>query len=132
MPWGKGCRNDVQKTGNIYSTSVLRIEHVAVSVCAGPVDQLQGERFLGETVMARNTKQTSAKVASTASATLHDKGASTLAKRLAASALAQTGTGKQTGAVMEDVAARALASEKTSAQTKSLAATVLAQANKAR
>jgi hypothetical protein len=54
--------------------------------------------------MGKNTKRTSSKVASQAAATLSDPNASATAKSLAASALAQSGTGKQTGAAMEDKA----------------------------
>ena len=82
--------------------------------------------------MGKNTKRTSSKVASQAAATLSDPNASATAKSLAASALAQFGTGKQTGAAMEDKASKVLQSDKYSDDTKSLAGTVLAQSNKAR
>lgn len=82
--------------------------------------------------MSRNTKQTSAKVASLASDTLLNKQASTVARSLAASALSQRDGGKQTGAKMENLASKVLQSEKYSNATKELAATVLAQANKER
>jgi len=82
--------------------------------------------------MGKNTKRTSSKVASQAAATLSDPNASATAKSLAASALAQSGTGKQTGSAMEDKASKVLQSDKYSDDTKSLAGTVLAQSNKAR
>jgi hypothetical protein len=82
--------------------------------------------------MSRNVKQTSGRIAKLAAETLHDSGASQVARRLAASSLAQRGTGKQTGAVMEDVAAKVLASPHYAEETKELAASVLAQSNKSR
>ncbi|MEM0950278.1 hypothetical protein [Dinoroseobacter sp. S76] len=82
--------------------------------------------------MGKNTKRTSREVASKAAATLSDPNASATAKSLAASALAQSGTGKQTGAAMEDRASKVLQSDKYSSDTKSLAGTVLSQSNKAR
>jgi hypothetical protein len=82
--------------------------------------------------MARNTKQTSARVASLASETLLNKQASNVARSLAASALSQRDGGKQTGAQMETLASKVLQSEKYAPATKELAATVLAQANKER
>jgi hypothetical protein len=82
--------------------------------------------------MARNTKQTSARVASLASETLLDKQASSTARSLAASALSQRDGSKQTGAQMETLASKVLQSEKYSSTTKELAATVLAQSNKER
>lgn len=77
--------------------------------------------------MARNNKQTSARIASLASAVLHDQSASQVAKSLAASALAQRHTTKQTGADIEHVAARVLDSAKYSDTTRQLAASVLSQ-----
>lgn len=82
--------------------------------------------------MARNTKQTSTRVAKLAAETLQDSQASRVAKSLAASALSQRSGGKQTGPQMEDVAARVLASRRSADDTKELAALVLAQANKQR
>ena len=82
--------------------------------------------------MPTNTKQTSARIASLASKTLHDGQASKVAKSLAASALGQRSSGKQTGAQMEDLASRVLSGERYAAETKELAASILAQANKAR
>jgi hypothetical protein len=82
--------------------------------------------------MASNSKRTSGDIASRAAATLNDPSASATARSLAASALAQAGTGKQTGAKMEDKAAQVLSSNKYSANTKSLAGSVLAQSNKKR
>ncbi|WP_299784290.1 hypothetical protein [uncultured Roseobacter sp.] len=82
--------------------------------------------------MGKNTNRTSRKVASQTAATLSDPNASATAKSLAASALSQSGTGKQTGAAMEDKASKVLQSDKYSSGTKSLAGTVLSQSNKAR
>ncbi|MBU1386902.1 MAG: hypothetical protein KKE62_14180 [Proteobacteria bacterium] len=82
--------------------------------------------------MVRNKKKTSTKIASLASKTLQDKNASATAKKLAASALAQTQTNKQTGKEMETFASKILKSNKYSDETKTLAATVLAQSNKER
>lgn len=82
--------------------------------------------------MAKNTKQTSSKIASKAGSVLGNPKASATAKSLAASALAQTKTGKQTGAAMEDKASKVLQSPKYNKDTKSLAGTVLSQSNKPR
>ncbi|RBL70255.1 hypothetical protein C3E98_018025 [Pseudomonas sp. MWU13-2625] len=82
--------------------------------------------------MPNNSKQTSSKVAKLASETLSNSNASAIAKRLAASALAQTHSTKQTSAEMEAVAGRVLQSDKYSEETKTLAASVVAQSNQAR
>ncbi|WP_421556161.1 hypothetical protein [Pseudomonas kitaguniensis] len=82
--------------------------------------------------MSKNTKKTSGKMATLAAEVLSNPNASAIAKSLAASALAQSGTDKQTSAHMEEKAGKALQSDKYSAGTKSLAASVLAQANKER
>ena len=82
--------------------------------------------------MPINKKQTSNKISSLASETLHDKNASTIAKKLAGSALAQASTGKQTGAIIENLAGKVLGSDKYSAETKELAGSVLSQSNKNR
>lgn len=82
--------------------------------------------------MTHNVKQTSSSVATLAANTLRAKNASDISKKLAAAALAQTGTGKQTGKEMEAVASKVLRSDKYSDDTKTLAATVLAQSNKQR
>lgn len=82
--------------------------------------------------MPKNTKQTSARIATLASEVLQNDRASQIAKSLAASALAQRNGGKQTGAEMEDLAARVLSISRYADETKALAASVLAQANKAR
>ncbi|AUG06458.1 hypothetical protein [Pseudomonas sp. S09G 359] len=82
--------------------------------------------------MSTNTKKTSDKLATLAAETLSNPNASAIAKSLAASALAQSGTDKQTGAQMEEKAGKALQSGKYSEDTKSLAASVLSQANKER
>lgn len=82
--------------------------------------------------MPKNTKKTSSNVSSIASRTLKDKSASSTAKRLAASALSQSGTKNQTGADLEDLASKVLKSDKYSDDTKTLAASVLSQSNKER
>lgn len=82
--------------------------------------------------MSKNSKQTSPRIGKLASETLQDRGASQVAKSLAASALAQRAGTKQTGPRMEEVASRVLRSEKFSEGTKDLAASVLSQSNKAR
>lgn len=82
--------------------------------------------------MAKNTKQTSSKVASTAGKTLNDPNASAIQRRLAASALAQHGTSSQTSGEMERVASKALDNTRSSELTKTLAATVLSQSVKER
>jgi hypothetical protein len=87
--------------------------------------------FLKE-FMSKNVKQTSSGVSSQAGKALQSAGASSIAKSLAGSALAQSGTGKQTGAAMERSASQALQSRGTSAATKTLAASVVSQSNKKR
>ncbi|CNK77171.1 hypothetical protein ACRBEF_03370 [Yersinia proxima] len=82
--------------------------------------------------MSKNTKKTSASVASLAAQILKDPTASAIEKSLAGSALSQTNTDNQTGAYMEDVAAQVLAEPKSSKLAKTLAGSVLAQANKKR
>jgi hypothetical protein len=82
--------------------------------------------------MSKNKKQSSAKVAKLAAATLTDNKASKTAKKLAGSALAQVNSGKQTGAEIEDVASKVLQSPKYSDETKTLAGSVLSQSNKQR
>ncbi|HFR4115135.1 TPA: hypothetical protein ACQ31I_002822 [Yersinia enterocolitica] len=82
--------------------------------------------------MSKNTKKTSASVASLAAQILKDPNASAIEKSLAGSALSQTNTDNQTGAHMEDVAAQVLAEPKSSKLAKTLAGSVLAQANKQR
>lgn len=79
-----------------------------------------------------NKKQTSDRVATLAAETLQDANASKTARRLAGSALAQSGGDKQTGTEMEDLASRVLRSDKYAEETKELAASVLSQANKER
>ncbi len=82
--------------------------------------------------MANNTKHTSPGVGTLASEVLRDPNASEVAKKLAASALSQTGTERQTGAELEDLASRVLSGRKYSETTKELAASVLSQSNKQR
>jgi hypothetical protein len=79
-----------------------------------------------------NKKQTSTSIASIAAKLLQNKNSSAISKQLAASALAQSKTGKQTGAEIESKASIVLQSDKYSKQTKALAGTVLSQSNKKR
>ena len=82
--------------------------------------------------MSKNSKQTSARIATLAAETLQSKTASQIAKSLAGAALSQRNTSNQTGATMEDVAARVLKSPHYADDTKALAGAVLAQSNVAR
>ena len=82
--------------------------------------------------MASNPKQTSKSVSALASDVLRDSQSSATAKKLAGSALAQSGTGKESGKKMEQLASKVLSSEKYSEKTHTLAASVLSQANKKR
>lgn len=82
--------------------------------------------------MSKNSNQTSGRVATLASQTLHSNSTSKIAKSLAGSVLAQRHTGNQTGAAMESVASTVLRSDKYAAATKALAGSVMSQANKAR
>lgn len=86
----------------------------------------------GDKRMAKNTKQTSKRVSALAAHTLSDKNSSTIAKKLAASALSQSRSKNQTGADMEDVASQVMNSSKYSDDTKTLAGSVLSQSNKKR
>lgn len=79
-----------------------------------------------------NSKQTATRIASQASRVLADSTSSSVAKSLAASALAQRSSSSQTGARIEDIASRVLDSSKYSAATKALAGSVLSQSNKGR
>jgi hypothetical protein len=82
--------------------------------------------------MAFNSKVSSSKLTSQASATLRANGSSDIAKSLAASVLSQAQSGNQTGKAMETTASKVLSSAKYSDETKALAASVLSQANKGR
>lgn len=82
--------------------------------------------------MAKNTKQTSTHVATLAAETLRNSDSSQIQRRLAGSALAQSGGSKQTGAEMESIASKVLRSDKYASETKELAASVLSQSNKSR
>lgn len=82
--------------------------------------------------MAKNTKQTSPKVAALAARLLNNSSASDVQKSLAAAALAQSRSGKQTGKEMEDLASKVMKGDHYADETKTLAASVLAQSNKAR
>ena len=79
-----------------------------------------------------NRKQTSQKIATTASNILRSNNSSSIQKELAASALSQSNSNKQTGAAMETKASNVLKSDKYNEVTKGLAASVLSQSNKAR
>ena len=82
--------------------------------------------------MSKNTNKTSDTMATLAAETLNNPNASAIARSLAASALAQSGTDKQTSAQMEEKAGKTLQSDQYSEQTKALAASVLSQSNKER
>ena len=82
--------------------------------------------------MAKNTKQTSEKVATLAAKALHNEKTSKIQRALAGSALAQVNPDKETGKRMEQLASQALRDERTSKETKILAAAVLSQSNKER
>lgn len=82
--------------------------------------------------MAKNTKETSTRIASLAAEILQNSNASQIQKSLAGSALSQSGSSKQTGATMETKAAKVLSSGKYAEETKELAASVLSQSNKSR
>lgn len=82
--------------------------------------------------MAKNTKETSSRVASLAAGILQDAKASQIQKSLAGSALSQSGSSKQTGSAMETKATKVLSSDKYAPETKELAASVLSQSNKSR
>lgn len=76
--------------------------------------------------MARSG-QTSRSIASTASKTLTSSATSARQKSLAASVLAQSGTGKQTSSIIATEASKALTDGRSSATTKQLAGSALSQ-----
>ena len=82
--------------------------------------------------MATNTKQTSARVASTAGKTLGSPSASALQRSLAGSALRQAGTSAQTGAGIEARASKALDNPRSASVTQTLAGSDVSQSNKKR
>jgi hypothetical protein len=82
--------------------------------------------------MKKNNKKTDKDVTKKAAKILSSDNSSKIQKKLAASALAQSGTKKQTGAKMEGVASDVLKSNKYSSETKQLAASILSQSNKER
>ncbi|WP_285008607.1 hypothetical protein [Pedobacter faecalis] len=82
--------------------------------------------------MKKNTKITSAPIASMASDVLRNPSSSAIAKELAASALSQRIPSHQTGSNLESKASHVLNSDKYSDQTKQLAASILSQSNKSR
>jgi hypothetical protein len=77
----------------------------------------------------KNSKSTSNQMASLAAKVLGSKASSETAKKLAASALAQTKDKSETGKELEQLAGKVLASKRYNETTKALAASVLAQAN---
>ncbi len=79
-----------------------------------------------------NKKQSSARMATTASQVLRDKNSSAIQRELAGSVLSQANSNKQTSAQMETTASNVLISNKYSERTKELAGSVLSQANKER
>jgi hypothetical protein len=76
--------------------------------------------------MARSG-QTSRSIASTASKALTSSSTSAKQKSIAASVLAQSGTGKQTSHVVATKASKALTDGRSSATTKQLAGSALSQ-----
>jgi hypothetical protein len=82
--------------------------------------------------MSKNSKQTSAKVATVAGKTLQSPSSSSVQRSLAGSALRQAGRSAQTGAQTEDLAARALGNARSANATKVLAGSVVSQSNKGR
>jgi len=74
-----------------------------------------------------NKKQTSHRIASKAGEVLGDPNASNIQRSLAASALAQSRSGKESSEAMQTKAAKVLNSEKYSETTKELAGSVLSQ-----
>ena len=79
-----------------------------------------------------NKKETGEKISSRSSQILNNPGSSDIQKKLAGSALAQSGTNKETSKSMESIASKVLKSHKYSNDTKTLAASVLSQSNKER
>ena len=79
--------------------------------------------------MSKN-EQTGSRVTKAASSVLRNPNASTAAKSLAGSALAQAHTKKQTSAAVAKTASAALNDGRTSKATKSLAGSVLTQKTK--
>lgn len=82
--------------------------------------------------MSINKKQSSPKLATQAAKVLQNENSSEIKKKLAASVVAQTNTGKQTGAKLETVASDVMKSSKYSEETKRFAASLLSQSNKSR
>lgn len=82
--------------------------------------------------MSKNTKGSSASVASLAARTLNSNSSSGLERSLAGSVLAQRGSTSQTGATMEERAGRALNNDRSSETTRTLAASLVSQSNKSR
>lgn len=82
--------------------------------------------------MTKNTKQSSAELASAAARALRNDNTSEIGKKLAASVLAQVTKGKETGKEMEAVASKVLNSDHYSDQNKSFAGSLVSQSNKER
>lgn len=80
--------------------------------------------------MGKNTKQSSARLASQAAKALQDGDTSAIGKKLAASVLSQAAKGKETGKDMEAVASKVLNSSHYSEQNKSFAGSIVSQSNK--
>lgn len=79
--------------------------------------------------MTENSRKTSSKVASQAAKVLADSDAPEAARRLAASALAQSGSDKQTSAELEALASDVLKDPGSSEVAKTLAGSVMSQAS---
>lgn len=82
--------------------------------------------------MPINKNKSSPKLASQAAGSLQNENSSKIKRKLAASVVAKTHTGKQTGAEMETIASDVMKSSKYSEETKSYAASLLSQSNKSR
>ena len=82
--------------------------------------------------MPNNSKKTSPSIASLASKTLRNPGASKIAKTVAGSALSQAGSARQTGAAVEARASKALRTGVAGVTTRKLAGSVVSQANRKR
>lgn len=86
--------------------------------------------YIKENNMTVNAKRSSPKMASLASAVLHNKNASKIEKSLAGSVLAQSNTNKESSHEIEELASFVLSDSEACAEAKSLAGSVLAQSKK--
>ncbi|MBE0513931.1 hypothetical protein [Sulfurimonas sp.] len=75
-------------------------------------------------------KQTSGAMSSTAAKVMSNKSSSDIQRKLAGSALSQTGNKKVTSEKMETIASKVMQSDKYNSATKGLAASVLSQSTK--